>query len=68
MEGKKVKFVRLLGATLNTRIINVVERRALAEHSLLFKGHLWVLREGEIRQERGTGGQSDSINEKLSRK
>ena len=41
-EGRKVKFVRLLGAALNTGIINVVERRELAEHSLLFKGHLWV--------------------------
>lgn len=50
-----MKFVRLLGAVLNTGIINVVERGALTEHSLLFKGHLWVLREGGIRQERETG-------------
>lgn len=55
-EGRKVKFVRLLGAALNTGIINVVERRALAEHSLLFKGHLWVLeREKSRKGERGTG-------------
>lgn len=47
-----MKFVSLLGAALNTGIINVVERIALAEHSLLFKGHLWVLDEGEICRER----------------
>lgn len=46
-EGRKVKFVRLLGAALNTGIINVVERRALAQRCLLFKGHLWVLEREE---------------------
>lgn len=69
-EGRKVKFVHLLGAALNTGIINVIERRALAEHSLLFKGHLWVLERGKSgkrgRERRGQGWQSDSINEKLS--
>lgn len=66
-EGRKVKMVRLLGAALNTGIINVVERRALAQLSLLFKDHLWVLgREKSGKRETGTGHQSDSINEKLS--
>lgn len=50
-EGRKVKFVRLLGAALNTGIINVVERRALAEHSLLFKGPPVGIGEGDIWQE-----------------
>jgi len=30
-EGRKVKFVRLLGAALNSGIINVVAGRALTE-------------------------------------
>lgn len=53
-EGRRVKFAHLLGAALNTGIINVVERGAFAEHGLfftfIFKGHLWVLereREGD---------------------
>lgn len=57
-KGRKVKFVRLLGAALNTGIINVVERGALAKHSLLFKGHLWVLEReesGKEEEERETG-------------
>lgn len=54
-----MKFVRLLGAALNTGIINVVERIALAEHSFLFKGHLWVLeREKSAKRERR--GKDDS--------
>lgn len=61
--------MRLLGAALNTGIINVVERSALAEHSLLFKDHLWVLeRERLGKRQTGTGRQSDSFNEKLSLK
>lgn len=47
-----MKFVHHLGAGLNTGIINVVERRALAERALLFKRHLWVL---ERERETGTG-------------
>lgn len=54
------------GAALNTRIINVVERRALAMHSLLFKDHLWVLGR-QILDKREGQGQADSINEKSSR-
>lgn len=33
-KGRKVKFARLLGAALNTGIINEVERTALAKHCL----------------------------------
>lgn len=43
------------GAALNTRIINVVERRALAMHGLLFKDHLWVLRRGILDKREGQG-------------
>lgn len=59
-KGRKVKFVRLLGAHLNTGIINVGELRASAKHFLSFKDHLWVL------QRNGTVCRSDSINEKLN--
>lgn len=45
--GRNVKFVHLLGAVLNSGVINVVERRVLTKHSLLFKGHLWVLQRGK---------------------
>lgn len=37
-----MKFVRLLGAVLNSGVINVVERRVHTEQSISFKGHLWV--------------------------
>lgn len=66
-KGRKVKFARLLGAALNTGIINVVERRALAQLGPLFRDHLWVLeRDKMVKRESGTGRQSDSVNEKLS--
>lgn len=50
-EGRKVKFVRLLGAALNTGIINVVERRALAQLSLIQRPPVGI-GEGEIGQKR----------------
>lgn len=46
-----MKFVRLLGAALNTGIINVVERRALAQLSLIQRPPVGI-GEGEIGQKR----------------
>lgn len=62
-----MKFVRFLGAALNTGIINVVERGALAERSLLFKDHLWVLEGGEISKGWRRGGRGDDSQIALMR-
>lgn len=51
-KGRKVKFVRLLGAALNTGIINVVERKALAQPRPLIQRPPVGIREGENGQKR----------------
>lgn len=52
-EGRRVKFARLLGAALNTGIINVVERGAFAEHGLFFYFHIQGPPVGVRERERG---------------
>ena len=48
-----MKFARLLGAALNTGIINVVERGAFAEHGLFFYFHIQGPPVGVRERERG---------------